>query len=145
MKIDLKIDMKLNYLLIGLLCCFYFIACSTNTEQAGIKQNKKRESITKVEIAQSTIVVPDLELGKISSTEFRLKNTGDFPLIISNVKSTCGCTVPSWDKNPIEPGGETRIKVQIKPQKAGFFQKRVSIFGNLEDYYISVVIKGNVK
>ena len=49
--------------------------------------------------------------GADGSCTFEFKNTGDSPLIISNAKGSCGCTVPEWPKEPIAPGASGVIKV----------------------------------
>lgn len=57
-------------------------------------------------------------------------NTGDVPLIISNVRSSCGCTVPTWPKKPIKPGERGRIKVKYDTQRLGIIRKSISIMSN---------------
>lgn len=63
----------------------------------------------------------------------KFKNTGDAPLIISNVQSTCGCTVPSSPKEPIMPGktGEIQIKYNMAP---GPIRKTVTVESNAVNY-----------
>jgi hypothetical protein len=63
----------------------------------------------------------------------KFKNTGDAPLIISNVQSTCGCTVPSKPKEPIMPGktGEIEIKYNMAP---GPIRKTVTVESNAVNY-----------
>lgn len=61
---------------------------------------------------------------------FIVKNTGDKPLILSNVKASCGCTTPEWSKDPILPGKTTQIKVGYNTAANGFFNKQVEIFSN---------------
>src|SRR5688572_27672382 len=54
--------------------------------------------------------------GEVVEYEFRFKNTGDADLIITNAKSTCGCTVPDWPKQPIRPGESGNIKVKFSSE-----------------------------
>ncbi len=61
---------------------------------------------------------------------FTVKNTGDKPLILSKVKASCGCTVPSWSKKPIAPGKTAEIKVGYNTNKVGHFRKLVTVFSN---------------
>ncbi|HRN99347.1 MAG TPA: DUF1573 domain-containing protein [Flavobacterium sp.] len=63
----------------------------------------------------------------------KFKNTGDAPLIITNVQSTCGCTVPSSPKEPIMPGktGEIQIKYNMAP---GPIRKTVTVESNAVNY-----------
>ena len=63
--------------------------------------------------------------------EFVFKNTGNEPLILSQPKSSCGCTVPEWPKKPILPGETDVIKVTYKyTDRPGSFSKYVTIFSN---------------
>ena len=72
-------------------------------------------------------------------------NTGDEPLIITIAKGSCGCTVPSWPKEPIAPGttGEFVVRFDSKG-KAGFQAKRVTITANTDPVNTYLTVKGQV-
>ena len=77
---------------------------------------------------------------------FVFKNTGNAPLIISNAKGSCGCTVPSWPKEPIAPGAEGKITVKYDTKRPGAINKSVTITSNAVNEPTKVVrIKGNVE
>ena len=61
--------------------------------------------------------------------EFKFTNTGDAPLIISNSKGSCGCTVPVWPKEPIIPGESNVIKVKYDTKRIGAFNKSAGGMG----------------
>lgn len=64
---------------------------------------------------------------------FTFTNTGTNPLIISNAKGSCGCTVPKWPKEPIPPGGTGTIEVDYKPgSQKGNQQKTITVTANTE-------------
>ncbi len=64
---------------------------------------------------------------------FTFTNTGTEPLIISNAKGSCGCTVPVWPKEPIPPGGTGSIDVEYKPgSQKGTQKKTVTVTANTE-------------
>jgi Protein of unknown function (DUF1573) len=72
---------------------------------------------------------------------FKFTNTGKEPLIISNARGTCGCTVPTWPKEPVAPGARGEIKVQFNTKgKPGPQSKRVTVTANTTpaDTYIEV-------
>ena len=76
-----------------------------------------------------------LDYGKVKQNEngeriVQFKNTGDKPLIISNVQSTCGCTVPSWPKDPIMPGKKGEIKIVYNTKNVGSINKTITINSN---------------
>lgn len=82
--------------------------------------------------------------GSDGNRVFVVKNTGDKPLIISNVKPSCGCTTPDWSKEPILPGKTGQIKVHYNTTP-GPFQKMIEVFTNDPVNSRSVIhIKGNV-
>lgn len=77
---------------------------------------------------------------------FTVKNTGDKPLIISEVKPSCGCTTPEWSKDPILPGKTTQIKVGYNTGIKGAFNKLIEVYSNDPTNNRSVLyIKGNVE
>ena len=89
-----------------------------------------------------------MEGEKVSHT-YKFKNTGSEPLIISNAKATCGCTVPSWPREPIAPGESSEIKVQFDTKNKGKVggqvqSKRVTITANTDPVNSYVTIKGKV-
>jgi hypothetical protein len=86
-----------------------------------------------------------MQKGKPSVAVFKLKNTGNAPLLIPHVNTSCGCTVPAWTKSPIEPNEETEIRVEITPEETGFVNKTIEVYGNVENEMIPLTIKGMVK
>ena len=76
---------------------------------------------------------------------FEFKNTGNAPLIISNAKGSCGCTVPEWPKEPIAPGAKASIKVKYDTSRQGVINKNVTITSNAVNAAEKIIyIKGNV-
>ena len=74
----------------------------------------------------------------------KFKNVGKSPLIISSVKGSCGCTVPSAPKEPIMPGKEGEIKIKYATNRIGAFSKTVTIFSNASEPTIRIPVKGKV-
>lgn len=88
--------------------------------------------------------VPE-ENGPVSH-EFVFKNTGEAPLIISNVKASCGCTTPSWTKDPVPPGETGTIVAEYNPlNRPGSFSKTISVTSNTEPNLNVLQIRGNVQ
>jgi archaellum component FlaG (FlaF/FlaG flagellin family) len=78
--------------------------------------------------------------------EFKFKNTGKEPLIISDAKGSCGCTVPTYPKNvPIMPGASQVIKVTYDTKRPGNFTKTVTIYSNAKTPEKIITIKGKVE
>ena len=80
-----------------------------------------------------------------ASTEFVFTNTGTEPLLISNAKGSCGCTVPTWPREPIMPGQTASIKVVYDSKRIGPINKTVTITSNASNEPSKVIrIKGNI-
>jgi hypothetical protein len=91
---------------------------------------------------KSTHDFGDIYQGDNVEHVFKFTNTGNEPLIISNIQVTCGCTAPSWPKNPIPPGGKGEIKIGFNSAgKMGRQNKTVTVVSNAvnEDNLISFV------
>lgn len=86
-----------------------------------------------------------VEQGEKVLHNYKFTNTGSEPLIISNAKGSCGCTVPSWPKDPIPPGGTGEIAVQFDSKgKKGVQSKRVTITANTDPVQSFLTIKGEI-
>ena len=84
------------------------------------------------------------EDGRVS-VQFEFKNEGMAPLVLSNVRASCGCTTPTWTKEPVEPGQSGSITVTYNPNgRPGRFQKTVTITSNASEATKKVYIKGEV-
>jgi hypothetical protein len=101
-------------------------------------------------LAEITFETEVHDFGKIEyagngTYEFKFKNTGKEPLIISEAKGSCGCTVPTYPKNvPIKPGESQAIKVTYDTKRAGNFTKTVTVHSNAKTPEKIITIKGHV-
>lgn len=87
----------------------------------------------------------DITQGDKVENVFKFENTGNAPLIISNVAATCGCTVPSWPKEPIAPGKKGEIKVSFNSAgKMGKQNSVVRIYSNASEPIEKVSMISNV-
>jgi len=83
--------------------------------------------------------------GADGNCEFKFKNTGKEPLVISNARGSCGCTVPTWPKEPILAGQSAVIKVHYDTKRTGAFTKTVTIESNAKTNPKVLTIKGLVE
>ena len=77
--------------------------------------------------------------------EFVFKNTGKAPLIITDVKSSCGCTVPEWSKEPVLPKEKGIIKVKYDTKRIGEFYKIITVYSNAVNSPVKLYVQGVVK
>ncbi|QVY65866.1 DUF1573 domain-containing protein [Polaribacter sp. Q13] len=90
-----------------------------------------------------------IDYGKIDKSSngervFVFTNIGDQPLIIKNVQSSCGCTVPKKPEQPIMPGQKGEIKVSYDTKRVGGFSKTITVFSNAKTARKMIKIKGFV-
>lgn len=85
-----------------------------------------------------------IEQGADGTCFFVFTNTGNEPLIISNARGSCGCTVPEWPKEPIAPGKSEKITVKYDTKRVGPINKQVTIEWNDKDNPLTLRIKGTV-
>lgn len=86
-----------------------------------------------------------IKQGADGGYEFVFTNTGKDPLVISNAKGSCGCTVPTWPKEPIKSGQKASIKVNYDTNRIGAFSKTVTISSNAKTASKVITIKGVVE
>ena len=91
------------------------------------------------------------DFGKINeadgrvTTVFEFTNEGMAPLVLSNVRASCGCTTPKWTREPIEPGKKGEITVTYNPNgRPGRFQKTITVTSNATEPSTKLTIKGEV-
>ncbi len=85
-----------------------------------------------------------IEQGSNGEREFKFTNKGKSPLIISEAKKSCGCTIPSFPKEPIKPSESSVIKVMYDTKRLGPINKSVTLISNAERENIVLRIKGEV-
>lgn len=80
-----------------------------------------------------------------ATCEFTFTNTGSEPLVINRVAASCGCTSPSWTKEPVIPGGKGFVKATYNPRnRPGKFNKTITVFSNAEKPTVVLRIMGDV-
>lgn len=108
------------------------------------KQQDKRARI-KVDVIDNECDFGEVNLNETVGTRFGLQNISDTPLLITDVKSDCGCTVVDWDRRPIQEGEKAFVQVLFNPQKKGFFAKKIYVFSNASNSPLLLIIKGKVQ
>ena len=93
----------------------------------------------------TTIDYGTIEKGGDPIRKFKFTNTGNEPLIVKAAKGSCGCTVPTYPKEPIMPGESNVIEVRYDSQRVGAFTKTVTLTTNEASDTHTLTIKGEVK
>lgn len=99
-----------------------------------------------IEFDSTIIDYGTIENGSDGERVFSFTNTGNADLIITNVKSSCGCTIPKKPEDPIAPGESSEIVVRYDTNRVGPFRKTITVSTNQEnDPIIALKIKGTVR
>lgn len=122
---------------------FASMAQTTPTTQPAPVENKNQAEI---QFEVETHDFGTFKEGVMATYEFKFKNVGKEPLILTNVSASCGCTTPEWPKEPIKPGQTAVIKaVYNSTGRPGTFVKNITVQSNAKTAMKMLTIKGNVE
>ena len=144
--------MKKSVLIVAILSVFAFSSCKDN---AANKVNEENVAAAEARDAESgkfpvmTFEESQFDFGTIDQNTpvehvFKFKNTGDAPLMIVDAKSSCGCTVPEYTKEPVSPGDTGELLVKFNGAGQNQVSKTVTIVTNTKAGTESLVIKAFV-
>jgi len=117
---------------------------ATKTSTATIKPVVQNPNAPEIVFETEVMDYGNVEYNGDGVRIFKFKNTGKEPLIITNAKGSCGCTVPTWPREPIMPGKSGVIKVKYATNRVGRFSKTVTISSNAKTPTKRLTIKGEV-
>lgn len=98
----------------------------------------------KITFEEDTIDYGEVKKGSDGVRVFKFTNTGDTPLVIEDVKSTCGCTIPKKPTEPIAPGESSTIEVKYDTNRVGPIRRTITVYSNAEEPIKALKIKGTV-
>lgn len=115
-------------------------ATEVKTETAAPNPNA-----AKIDFKEESYSFGEVAEGPQVTHEFKFTNNGKEPLVLSNVRASCGCTTPSWPKEPVLPGKDASILVTYNTQgRPGAFTKSITITSNSDTPNKVIYIKGEV-
>ena len=104
-----------------------------------------QDKTAKIEFKEETIDYGEIAKGSDGVRVFEFTNTGDEPLVITNVKSSCGCTIPKKPDAPILPGETGEIQVKYDTNRVGPIRKAITVTSNADTPTKVLKIKGTIK
>lgn len=123
---------------IAIIVCLVFASVLYANAQSGVVTGAF------ISFEKLTHEMGDVKLDSTATYDFVFTNTGKEPLLLSEPRSSCGCTVPSYPTDPIMPGQKNTIKITFKADKTGPFTKMINVLSNAENSPVVIVIKGTV-
>ncbi|SOD14713.1 DUF1573 domain-containing protein [Pedobacter xixiisoli] len=137
------------------ICAATFVACQNKTSEGETATTDTTSTETpviaeadapKVQVERAIYEFGEIKQGEKVNYEFKFKNVGKTPLIITNATATCGCTVPEYPSAPVKPGEEGVIKVVFDSTgKLGLQDKVVTITSNANPAFEQLHLVGDVK
>lgn len=124
--------------------CLLIAFCGIASVALQAQESKKKVKEPEITFEKTTHNYGHIYQGDNGVCEFVFKNTGKANLILTNVHSSCGCTVPEWPKEAIEPGKEGVIKVKYDTQRIGTISKTITVESNATNNRIILNIKGQI-
>ena len=126
------------------------VATAENKTKKEVKDSLVKLDASLAEKAEMTFKYTDHNFGTVAngsdvSYEFEFINTGKEPLVINNVSTSCGCTTPSWPREPIPSKGRATIKVRYDSNRIGNFSKTITVYSNAKNSPVVLSIKGSVQ
>jgi len=121
---------------------FFFSMAQGQNDQSPVKA---ADDVKKIEIEWSEKIhdFKDIPVGTPVTASFTFKNTGKEPITVTRVKSSCGCTVASYSKEPVLPGKEGQVSATYNAAKAGAFHKSVNVYTS-DNSQCRLSLKGTV-
>lgn len=139
----------MKYLILALLAFSTLGTLSAQSADANLKKSdatakakKKAPSLIWEKIEHDFGAIPQ---GKPVTAVFKVKNKSKSPLIFTSVNASCGCTTPSYTKEPIAPGKTGEITATYNALAPGEFTKQVTVITNLSDEQVVLRLKGKVE
>jgi len=119
-------------------------AALTAQNAAPVTTPQKSSGGPKMVFENTSVDYGEIKKGSEPVRKVSFTNKGTEPLIIKNARGSCGCTVPTWPKEPIMPGEAGTIEIRYDTQRPGPINKTVKIQTNEGDEEQTLYLKGNV-
>lgn len=133
-------QMKKNITLSLVIFCSILVACS----QSNNTSDNDSTQTPQISFEDTNYDFGDITYKGNGTHEFEFTNKGNSPLLLSNVRSSCGCTIPTWPKEPFEPGKKGVIVVKYDTKRIGPFNKSITVYSNASNNPVVLRIKGKV-
>jgi len=121
-----------------------FLTFTMNAQEKQVTEKPKNPNAPVFEFVTEVIDYGKIALNADGVRTFKFKNVGKSPLVINDIKSSCGCTVPKKPAGPIMPGDSGEIEVKYDTNRAGGFSKSITVASNADEPVKMLQIKGIV-
>ena len=128
----------------GLLVLMIVFAVSTSLAQDNGEKSGEKSDKPLIKFEETTHNYGKIQYKGDGTCSFKFENKGKEPLLLTKVRASCGCTTPSWPKEPVKSGKTGTIKVKYNTRIKGNFSKSIRVYSNAKNSPILLRIKGQV-
>ena len=122
-----------------------FLLITTTLVFAFTTYAQETKPAAKLEFEEVIYAFDEIQQGDKEEHVFKCTNTGDAPLVLTNIATSCGCTAPEWPREAIEPGESNEVLITFNSTgKMGIQNKVITVFSNAENPQVKLKITGNV-
>jgi hypothetical protein len=140
-----------SIVLISLSTVCIFTACDVRRHDKVVDDTVRQTELALLDTTAVQLIDSVFDFGKIAEGEkvafnFRFKNIGSKPLVVTNASASCGCTVPEKPEKPVLPGETSYIKVVFDSKnKPGHQEKAIFVTANVKPEFPTLKLKGEVE
>ena len=117
---------------------------TAQTKEAPKTQTTETAAKSTIDFVSKVVDYGTIEHNADGERKFVFTNNGTEPLIIKNAKGSCGCTVPTWPREPIAAGETAEIGVKYATNRVGAFTKTITLTTNASKKPVILTVKGKV-
>lgn len=123
----------------------YFVLLLSSFSGVYAKNGKQEPPYPRAVVRPSAVDLGEVARGSLLRSSFTIQNTGDAPLRIAQVRSSCGVMIPAWPRDPIAPGDSTVIGFRYDTGRMGPFLRLITIHTNARQKTMVVEVSGIVR
>ena len=120
------------------------LATALSCSQSNNGNNDKKAAATEIAFQETEHDFGTIDQHSKAEYAFIFRNTGKEPLIVSNVQTSCGCTVPDWTRDPVGKKKLGLVKIHYRTEVPGSFVKTIRVYCNASNSPIMLKIRGTV-
>lgn len=117
-----------------------FSASYYRTVNEDLNRRRKKEPV----FVRTNIDLGNIEYGKTYDVDFKYENKGDKLLVIHEVRHSCGCVVPQWQKEPLQKGESSILTIRFTPKGHGYSIQTAIVYHSQSEYPVKLTVRANV-
>ena len=138
----MKLIVKIYKTFISSVIILFFVSCSSFGPDKG--ETKHLEITNEIE-ETITYELGILKMNDEKKLKLLLKNQLTKPVVINDIRGFCGCTIPSFSKEPVLPGKSSEVLIVFQAHQTGTFNKELKMYLSSQEKPVSIIFNGEIK